>query len=93
MIRVNDDYYVTVDPCNYILCRDKHKTDKKGNDLYIVVGYYNNLERALQGAVADMNRRAFIEATYSLQEAIEVIQQSNKTFIDMLSEVCKIGTK
>jgi hypothetical protein len=89
MIRVNDDYYITVDPCNYILCRDKHKTDKKGNALYIVVGYYNNLEKALQGAVADMNRRAFIEGTYSLQEAIKVIQQSNSIFDDMLREVLK----
>lgn len=89
MIRIDDDYYITVDSYNYIVCRDKHKTDKKGNDLYTVIGYYNNLYKALQGAVADMNRRAFTGGTYSLQEAIKVIQKSNSIFEDMLREVLK----
>jgi len=89
MIRVNDNYYITVDKYNYTACRDKHKTDKKGNSLYSVVGYYGSVEGALRGIIDDMNERAFAEGTYSLQEAIEVIQQSNKMFTDMLREAVK----
>lgn len=93
MIRIDKDYFITVDPYNYILCHDKHKTDKKGNAVYSVVGYYNNLEGAVQGAVADMSRRAFTEGTYSLQEAVEIIQRNNSRLIEMLNEVCQNGTK
>lgn len=89
MIRVNEDYVILVDTLNYTPCRDNHKTDKKGNPTYNAIGYYSNLEQALKGIVRDMNGRAFEADTYSLQEALEVIKQSNKVFTDMLSEVLK----
>lgn len=91
MIRVNDDYFIRVDSDNYTACRDKHKTDKKGNALYTVVGYYSNLEGAIRGIIKDINARAFDADTYTLQEALEVIKQSNKVFIDMLKAVLDDG--
>lgn len=93
MIRVNNDYFIIVNPYNYILCHDKHETDKKGNAVYSVVGYYNNFELAVQRVVADMNMRVLTEGTYSLQEAVEIIQRNNSRLIEMLNEVCQNGTK
>ena len=91
MIRVNDDYYIRVDSDNYTACRDKHKTDKKGNALYNVVGYYSNLEGALRGIIKDMNARAFESGTHTLQEALEVIKSSNEVFTRMIREVLDDG--
>ena len=93
MIRINDDYYITVDSYNYTACRDKHKTDKHGKNTYSVIGHYPSIEGALRGIINDMNKRAFTEATYSLKEALEVIQQSNKEFTDLLREVCNDGKR
>lgn len=87
MIRVNDDYVILVDTLNYTPCRDIRKTDKKGNPIYKNLGYYTTLEYALKRIIKDMNDRAFEADTYSLQEALEIIKQSNKVFTDMLREV------
>lgn len=87
MVRVNDDYVVIVDALNYTSCRDCHKTDKKGNPLYKIIGYHSNLEQAVKRVVEDMKARALEADTYSLQEALEIIRQSNKAFTDMLKEV------
>ena len=91
MIRVNEDYVILVDTLSYNACVDKHKTDKKGMPVYKTIGYYSNLEQALKGIIEDMNARAFEAGTYSLQEALEVIKQSNKVFTDMLKEVLENG--
>lgn len=93
MIRVNDDYVILVDTLNYTPCRDTHKTDKQGKPVYTSIGYYPNLETALKGIIKDINARTFDADTYSLQEALEVIQQSNKAFTDMLREVVENGGK
>lgn len=93
MIRVNDDYVILVDTFNYTPCRDSHKTDKKGNPTYKTIGYYSNLEQALRGIIKDMNARSFEANTLSLQEALEIIQQSNDVFTDMLREVMENGSK
>jgi hypothetical protein len=92
MIRVNDDYVIFVDQLNYTPCRDNHKTDKEGKPTYKTVGYYSSLEQALKGIIRDMNVRAFEADAYSLQEALEVIKQSNKIFTDMLKEVLENGS-
>lgn len=93
MMRVNADYVILVDTLNYTPCRDDHKTDKAGKPVYKPIGYFSTLEQALRGIIKDMNGRAFEADVYSLQEALEVIQQSNKVFTDMLREVMENGSK
>ena len=93
MIRVNDDYVILVDTLNYTSCKDDHKTDKNGKPVYKTIGYFSNLEQALRGIIKDMNGRAFEAGVYSLQEALEIIKQSNKVFTDMLREVTENGGK
>ena len=57
MIRVNDDYVIDVDSMCYTTKIDKHKTDKKGNPVYEVVGYYKDLDGAILAVVKSMNRK------------------------------------
>ena len=51
MIRVNDDYVIDVDSMCYTTKIDKHKTDKKGNPVYEVVGYYKDLDGAILAVI------------------------------------------
>ena len=92
MIRVNDDYVILVDSLSYDACIDKHTTDKSGKPVYKPIGYYPNLELALQGIIKDMNAKKLGEGTYSLQEAIEVINASNEVFTEMLKEALGNGS-
>ena len=92
MIRVNEEYVILVDTLNYTPCRDTHRVDKKGNPVYKTVGYFPNLEAALRGIIRDMNAVALGEGTHSLQEALEVIQRSDRMLIDMLREVLGNGS-
>lgn len=93
MIRVNEDYVILIEGLNYTPCRDLHKTDKKGAPVYKVIGYYSNLEQAVKCIIKDMVNRTLEADTYSLQEAVKVIQQSNDAFTDMLREVLESGSK
>jgi hypothetical protein len=93
MIRVNDDYVILVDTLNYTPCRDGRKMDKAGKPIYQAIGYFSTLEHALRGIIKDMNARAFEVGVYSLQEALEIIQQSNTVFTNMLREVMEAGVE
>ena len=68
---------------------DKHKTDKKGNPVYEVVGYYKDLDGAILAVVKSMNRKELSEGVYELKEALEIIQASNEQFETLLKEVVK----
>ena len=89
MIRVNDDYVIDVDSMCYTTKIDKHKTDKKGNPVYEVVGYYKVLDGAILAVVKSMNRKELSEGVYELKEALEIIQASNEQFETLLKEVVK----
>ncbi len=89
MIRVNDDYVIDVDSMCYTTKIDKHKTDKKGNPVYEVVGYYKDLDGAILAVVKSMNRKELSEGVYELKEALEIIQASNEQFETLLKEVVK----
>lgn len=89
MIRVNDDYVIDVDSMCYTTKIDKHKTDKKGNPVYEVVGYYKDLDGAILAVVKSMNRKELSEGAYELKEALEIIQASNEQFETLLKEVVK----
>lgn len=93
MIRVNDDYIIDVDPHNYIVKRDLHKervtvNDKTGEETrtpsYYTVGYFGDLPSAVRGIIRDMNRQGLSEGTFSLTEAVKMVQDNNKRFYDLL---------
>ena len=89
MIRVNDDYVIDVDSMCYTTKIDKHKTDKKGNPVYEVVGYYKDLDGAILAVVKSMNRRKLSEGVHDLKTALGIIRASNEQFEKLLREVVK----
>ena len=89
MIRVNDDYVIDVDSMCYTTKIDKHKTDKKGNPVYEVVGYYKDLDGAVLAIVKSMNRSKLSEGVHDLKTALGIIRSSNEQFEKILREVIK----
>lgn len=84
MIRVNDDYVIEVDAYNYTACKDRHRKDKNGEDIFTTVGHYSDVEGAIGGIIKDMKSNKLDNDTYSLEEAINVIRKINGQFKEML---------
>jgi len=63
MIKINDEYFLTTDPCNVIL--QKKVTSKKGADRVEVIGYYPTYRLAIKGLIEhDIKIPKTIEALY-----------------------------
>jgi hypothetical protein len=86
MVRINENYIIDVDEKCYAVKFDKHKTDKKGNAVYDVCGYYGSLESAIKGVIKSMNSKALSEGIHSLEQAIEVVSSNNRCFENMLKK-------
>lgn len=81
MIRITDDYYCKVDEIgNYILQKDKHKKDKKGNNTYTTLGYFGSLSKAIIGLKRIATATELTEIDCELDEAIKIINDNNKRF-------------
>lgn len=87
MIRVNENYVIDVDERCYTVKFDKHKTDKNGNAIYDVCGYYGNLEGAIKGVIKSMNSKMLSEGIHTLEQALNIVTTNNKQFEAMLEKV------
>lgn len=87
MITLIDDYVVEVEPLNYVLKIDKHKTNKKGEKQYTTVGYYPTLKGAIIAVLHHMNRSQLSTDDYTLKEAIEIISRNNERLELVLRKV------
>ena len=87
MVTLIHDCVVEVSQNNYTLMLDKHKQDKEGKPLYEILGYYNTLTGAVNGAKDYFIKKRLSVNTYTLDKAIEIIKQVNKEFIDLLKTV------
>lgn len=98
MIRVNDDYIITVDSMSYTLMRDVHRKTKRRDrsgeevevDAFLTLGYYSNLRGAIEGAIKDMNARELSEGVHELKEALEIVTTNNRRFSELLEKVLAI---
>lgn len=90
MIRINDDYVIDVgENQSYILKEDKHKENKKGEHVYVTLGYYTRLESALLGAKSHMIHKSMGEGEKSLDEAIRAVRDISNEFISVFRSVTK----
>lgn len=87
MIRLIDDYVVTVDPYCYTLARDTGKTDKKGNRKLKNISYHSTLEKAIAACKEDRRKRCLPEGDTSLYEALTAMRQSDREISELLKEV------
>lgn len=88
MVRVNEYYVIDVDERNYTVKLDKHKTDKKGNAVYDVCGYYGTIEGAIKGVINSMNSKSLADGIHTLEQALNIVATNNKQFEEMLEKVC-----
>lgn len=80
MIRIDKDYLISVEPCEYCLRVDKHKQDKNGNDLTEIIGHYTSLENAIEGARKEFIRVNLVDGDYTLELAIKKVKQITDEF-------------
>lgn len=81
MIRINNDYLIEADESNsYTLKLDKHKKNKKGEDVFVTLGFYTSLESAFKGAKGHMIHNSVMNNDYSLDEAIKVVRDTSNEF-------------
>lgn len=92
MIRINDTYYVSVDPTCYTLYRrfiGVGKYDKQTKELEEILGYYTDLKSAINKALIDAVRRGLAVENRELSEAIVVINEITESFKKSLDEKIK----
>lgn len=92
MIRVDNDYYIDVDEQCYTVKIDTHKTDKKGNEVYVIVGYYKNLQNAIKGVIDYQNKKKLKSENYDLKEALKIVLDNNTRFEKLLKSVVEIDS-
>lgn len=89
MINLIDGYVVDVDPLNWTLKKETGKSDKKGNPLYRTFSYHGSLKQAVQACVSLIQKEELNEGTYSLLEAVNTLNESQKRFEDLLEQAVK----
>lgn len=47
-IRIDEDFFIDIDDMGFTLKESKHKTDKQGNEVSEVYGYFRTLEATLE---------------------------------------------
>ena len=98
MVRVNNDWVVDVDTCNYILKRDMHKMvkGKKKEDpeipLYTIKGYFPSLSAALNHLGEEMVRERLTEGVRPLREAVQAIQECREEWRKITADILEDKT-
>ena len=79
MIKIDDEYVIDMDECNYIL---KKKVERKKNverkkedekDRYRSIGYYRSLQEALTAYYRENVRASLLNRSCTLPEALSTI--------------------
>lgn len=78
MIIIDKDYCVDVDTLNYTAKIDLHKTDKKGNTTYKIIGYYGTLKNAVKGVYEYKAKKALSDGQHTLKQSIDVLRELEK---------------
>ena len=75
MIRLSEDYFITVDEQNYGLCRDYQRLDKKGNPVYRPLGYFGSLKELLNyWTECSVMKELSNTGEITLSDAVEIIK-------------------
>ena len=101
MIQINDKYVIDVDAYNFTLqkklnaavkVKGVEQLDENGKPIpqYQSVGYYNTLEKALDGFAHLYVREALIDSgKMTIGEAIQIIERSNAEVKALIKDVSK----
>lgn len=78
MIRLIEDFVVTIDPYNYTLAREL--TNKKGEKYMKNISYHGSLQKAIEACKEEYRRKYLGEKDMDLKEALIVIRQCDNEF-------------
>jgi hypothetical protein len=84
VVNLINGYVVDVDPLNYTLKKATGGTDKQGNPTYRTYSYHGSLKQAIKACVSLIQKEKLDNGAFTLQEAIEVLNQSQKSFEELL---------
>lgn len=97
MIKVNENYIIDIDSCNYTVKRDLHR--KKSTiingetvevDDFATVGYYGSLVSAVKGVIDNMNRRKLRDGVHTLEEAVAIVLENNNRVSELLEKALEV---
>lgn len=89
MIKLIDGYVIDVDPLNYTLKKDTGKKDKKGNPIYRTFTYHGSVKQAIQACIDLIQRDKLSSDTFTLVEAINILNAAQNRFEQLLQKVIK----
>lgn len=76
--KIEDDWYIIVENYDYAIGKYKGK-DKKGKDVYNIIGYYATPEKALVGYVEYRQRMTLLQAdTGELRDMVDILSNERK---------------
>lgn len=89
MIKLIKGFVVDVDPLNYTLKKETGNVDKEGNKTYRTYGYHRTLKHAIATCVDVLTKEKLDSDVFELKEAIEIINQSQEVFRNLLNDSIK----
>lgn len=89
MIKLIDNYVIMGNERDYSLIKFTGKKDKKGKDLYRIVGYYNSVESCIKGCFREKCLEATIKNDMTILEAAEEFEKIEKRLESIMPEVFK----
>lgn len=92
MIKVDDDYFIDVDPLNYIAYVIEDSYDKKSESIVRrqkLIGYYPNAFKALEAIRNYKIRKCIWSGDKTIEEAICEVRRLDMEFLERLKEVTK----
>lgn len=83
--KIEDDWYIIVENYDYAIGKYM-RTDKKGKDVYNIIGYYATPEKALVGYVEYRQRMTMLQSDVGdLSDMVDILSNERKR----LSETIK----
>jgi len=86
LITLINDYVIDVSDMSYTVEIDLHKKNKQDVNMYNVIGYYGSLVGAIKASCESMCKQDLSECTYTLTDAINIIQKNTEVFSKLLSD-------
>ena len=91
MIKINDTYVIDVGANNYVLCKDEHKKNKKGKDIYTPISYHARMDAALCKALSEMVKNNLSTSDMiELKDAVEIIKKTHDELREIIDKAFNI---
>lgn len=88
MMHLTGDYYIDTSGmgCTLMLAG---KPDKEGNPTYRPIGYYTNMEKAIESCINRQISIRMAKEMHSLKEGLAIIQEERRKMAELLKQVLK----